>query len=153
MSPEERKKNREEHVKPLVEAYFVWVKEQMPKTDPSSDTGRTLNYSLNQEPYLRIFLENGEVPLDNNDAERSIKKFCVGKKNWQISATKNGAEASGILYSIAETARANGLRPYYYFKHVLETMIPHMDDKTTDFLEELMPWSGSLPEVCRAKEK
>ena len=63
--------------------------------------------------------------------------------------------ASGILYSIAETARANGLRPYYYFKHVLETMIPHthMDDKTTDFLEELMPWSGSLSEVCRAKEK
>ena len=85
--------------------------------------------------------------------ERSIKKFCVGKKNWQISATKNGAEASGILYSIAETARANGLRSYYYFKHVLETMIPHMDDKTTDFLEELMPWSESLPEVCRSKEK
>ena len=80
----------------------------------------------------------------NNDAERSIKKFCVGKKNWQIAATKNGAEANGILYSIAETARANGLRPYYYFKHVLETMIPHMDDKNTDFLEELMPWSGSM---------
>ena len=96
------------------------------ETDPSSDTGRALNYSLNQEPYLRTFLENGEVPLDNNDAERSIKKFCVGKKNWQISATKNGAEASGILY---------------------------MDDKTTDFLEELMPWSESLPEVCRSKEK
>lgn len=153
MDPEERKKNRQDHVKPLVEAYFAWVKEQMPKTDPSSDTGRALNYSLNQEPYLRTFLENGEVPLDNNDAERSIKKFCVGKKNWQISATKNGAEASGILYSIAETARANGLRPYYYFKHVLETMIPHMDDKTTDFLEELMPWSESLPEVCRSKEK
>ena len=108
MSPEERKKNREEHVKPLVEAYFVWVKEQMPKTDPSSDTGRALNYSLNQEPYLRTFLENGEVPLDNNDAERSIKKFCVGKKNWQISATKNGAEASGILYSIAEPVRSHG---------------------------------------------
>ena len=153
MDPEERKKNRQDHVKPLVEAYFAWVKEQMPKTDPSSDTGRALNYNLNQEPYLRTFLENGEVPLDNNDAERSIKKFCVGKKNWQISVTKNGAEASGILYSIAETARANGLRPYYYFKHVLETMIPHMDDKTTDFLEELMPWSESLPEVCRSKEK
>lgn len=75
------------------------------------------------------------------------------RKNWQIAATKNGAEAGGILYSIAETARANGLRPYYYFKHVLETMIPHMDDKNIDFLEELMPWSGSLPEVCRAKEK
>ena len=116
MDPEERKKNRRDHVKPLVEAYFAWVKEQMPKTDPSSDTGRALNYSLNQEPYLRTFLENGEVPLDNNDAERSIKKFCVGKKNWQISATKNGAEASGILYSIAETACANGLRPYYIFQ-------------------------------------
>lgn len=139
-----------EHGSPPV---YLYQYSSTRKTDPSSDTGRALNYSLNQEPYLRTFLENGEVPLDNNDAERSIKKFCVGKKNWQISATKNGAEASGILYSIAETVRANGLRPYYYFKHVLETMIPHMDDKTTDFLEELMPWSESLPEVCRSKEK
>lgn len=116
MDPEERKKNRQDHVKPLVEAYFAWVKEQMPKTDPSSETGRALNYSLNQEPYLRTFLENGEVLLDNNDAERSIKKFCVGKKNWQISATKNGAEASGILYSIAETARANGTASLLLFQ-------------------------------------
>ena len=116
LSTVDRSKQRQLILTEKVDAYFAWVKEQMPKTDPSSDTGRALNYSLNQEPYLRTFLENGEVPLDNNDAERSIKKFCVGKKNWQISATKNGAEASGILYSIAETARANELHPYYIFQ-------------------------------------
>ena len=79
MDPEERKKNRQDHVKPLVEAYFAWVKEQMPKTDPSSDTGRALNYSLNQEPYLRIFLENGEVPLDMQIA-KPIGPFCGAER-------------------------------------------------------------------------
>ena len=123
-----------------------------------AENGSLLGYRQGAE----LQSESGAVSSDLSGERRSPagqqcgtehQKFCVWKKNWQISAIKNGAEASGILYSIAETARANGLRPYYYFKHVLETMIPHMDDKTTDFLEELMPWSESLPEVCRSKEK
>lgn len=65
-----------------------------------------------QEKYLRVFLEDAQIPLDNNDAERSIKKFCVAKKNWQIIASMNGARASALLYSIAESAKANGLKPY-----------------------------------------
>ena len=61
---------------------------------------------MNQEKYLRVFLEDGDVPLDNNAAEQAIRPFCVGKKNWVMIDTIAGAEASAIIYSIAETAKA-----------------------------------------------
>ncbi len=64
-----------------------------------------IRYALNQEIYLRRFLEDAIIPLDNNDAERSIKKFCVGKHSWHIISSRRGAAASAILYSIAETSR------------------------------------------------
>lgn len=150
-SPEERLQSRKTLVKPLVDAYFTWVKEKAAHIDQSSPTGKALQYSINQETFLRAFLDNAEIPLDNNDAEISIKKFCVGKKNWQIADTKNGAEASGVLYSIAETAIANGLKPYYYFKYVLEEMILHQDGTDRSFLQDLLPWSEKLPSYCKAK--
>ena len=90
----------------------MWIKEQLVKTIASSALKAALKYALNQEKYLRVFLDDAQIPLDNNDAERSIKKFCVGKKNWQIIASMNGARASALLYSIAESAKANGLKPY-----------------------------------------
>lgn len=99
--------NRQQSVKPLVYAYFTWIKEKLgtPGLDQSSAIKATLNYSLNQEQYLRTFLAEPEVPLDNNDAERSIKKFCVGKHSWHIIESKNGAKASAMIYSIAETQK------------------------------------------------
>ena len=98
-------------VKPLVDEFFAWVKEQAAKSIASANLKSALNYSVNQEKYLRVFLEDVQLPLDNNDAERSIKQFCVGKKNWQIIASMNGARTSALLYSIAESAKANGLKP------------------------------------------
>jgi len=70
-----------------------------------------LNYSINQEQFLRLFLEDGAVPPDNNDAERSIRSFCLGKHNRKIIDSKKGAKASAMLYSLTETAKAN---PLYY---------------------------------------
>ena len=64
--------------------------------------------------YLRTFLEDGEVPMDNNAAEQSIRPFCIGKKNWVMIDTIAGAESSAMIYSIAETAKANHLKPYNY---------------------------------------
>ena len=81
--------------------------------------------------------------LDNNDAERSIRKFCVGKHSWHIVSTPDGATASAAMYSIVETAKANGLRPYEYVKYVLEQLIEGTDIKT------LVPWSEDLPEYIR----
>ena len=72
-------------------------------------------YTLNQERYLKVFLTDGDVPIDNNASERAIRGFCVGKKKWQVIDTINGAASSAILYSIAETAKANNLKPYDYF--------------------------------------
>ena len=73
-------------------------------------------YALNQERYLRVFLEDGDVPIDNNASKRAIRGFCIGKKNWEMIDTINGATSSAIIYSIAETAKANNLKPYDYFE-------------------------------------
>lgn len=108
-------------------------------------------YILNQEKYLRVFLEDGEVPIDNNASERAIRGFCIGKKNWQMIDSINGAKASAIIYSIAETAKANNLKPYDYFEHILNEMPKHMDDSDRSFLEALLPWSEKLPEGIRKK--
>ena len=103
-------------------------------------------YILNQEKYLRVFLTDGDVPMDNNASERSIRSFCIGKKNCQLIDTIHGAKASAIIYSIVETAKANNLKPYEYVEHILAEMPKHMDDTDRTFLEDLLPWSKTLPD-------
>ena len=90
-SAEERLKHRQLTVKPLVDAYFVWAKQNRQSVPAKSKAANELTYSLNQEKYLRTFLENGEMPMDNNAAEQSIRPFCVGKKNWVMIDTVAGA--------------------------------------------------------------
>lgn len=75
-----------------------------------------------------MFLTDGDVPIDNFASERSIRTFCVGKKNWMFHSTARGAEASALVYSISKTAKLNNLRPYYYFRHIL-TELPKLCDK------------------------
>ena len=151
-SASERLENQKRSVKPLVDAYFEWVKMQAGRKglDKSSKLTGALNYSVNQEQFLRVFLEDGEIPPDNNDAERSIRSFCVGKHNWQIIDSKNGAEASAMLYSLAETAKANNLKPYEYFSYLLTQLMKYPRGKVPeDELAKLMPWSAELPDHCR----
>lgn len=154
-SARERLDHRNQNVKPLVDAYFAWVKSLLDSgtIDKGSKTYQALNYSQNQEPYLREFLNDPIIPMDNNDAERSIKKFCVGKHNWHVIDSKNGAKASAILYSVAETAKANDLKPYEYFKYVLEQMLLHMEDSPKEFIQDLVPWSDKVPDNCRKLKK
>ena len=149
MTTEERLKHRQLTVKPLVDAYFAWAKQKLFSVTPKSKTANGLTYSLNQEKYLRTFLEDGEVPMDNNSAEQAIRPFCVGKKNWVMIDTIAGAEASAIIYSIAETAKANNLKPYNYFEYLLTEIPKHMDDTDRRFLEGLLPWSPELPANIR----
>ena len=91
--------------------------------------------------------------MDNNASERAIRGFCIGKKNWEMIDTVNGATSSAIIYSIAETAKANQLKPYEYFEYLLTEIPKHMDDKNNNFLEELLPWSETLPENIRKPKK
>ena len=150
---EERKTRRQLSVKPLVEAYFIWVRENLPKVPQKSKTWEGFNYSLNQEKYLKVFLDDGEVPMDNNAAEQSIRGFCIGKKNWVMIDTVAGAKSSAIIYSIAETAKANNLKPYDYFEYLLTEIPKHLDGTDRGFLDDLLPWSPSLPENCRKPDK
>lgn len=155
-SDRERLHNRRSLVKPLVDAYFAWVKGILEEpVDKGSELYKALSYSVNQEPYLRAFLDDPMIPLDNNDAERSIRAFCVGKHSWHVVDSINGAKASGILYSIAETAKANSLKPYEYFRHVLEESCRRRakGEKTEEYIRELLPWSESIPDHCKKEIK
>ena len=95
-----------------------------------------------------VFLEDGEIPLDNNAAERTIRGFCIGKKNWIMIDTISGAKASAVLYSLVETAKANNLKPYEYFKYLLEQIPEHGEFEDRSYLEDLLPWSDKLPAEC-----
>ncbi|WP_346344954.1 transposase [Clostridium sp. MCC353] len=110
-------------------------------------------YALNQERYLTVFLTDGDVPIDNNASEKAIRVFCVGKKNWQVIDTINGAASSAIIYSIAETVKANNRKPYDYFEYPLTELPKHADDLERSFLEDLLPWSKKLPEHIRKPKK
>lgn len=139
---------------PVRREFFAWVKQQVDDcaVPPKSKTGQGLNFIINQEKYLKVFLEDGDVSIDNSASERAIRTFCLGKKNWMFHNTAKGASASAMVYSISETAKLNNLRPYYYFKYIL-TELPKLSDERGNIdpqkLDYLMPWSDSLPDECR----
>ena len=153
LSSDERTARRQLVVKPLVDAFFAYLKQNSDRVPKSGKTKEAFTYALNQERYLRVFLENGDVPMDNNASERAIRGFCIGKKNCEMIDTVNGATSSAIIYSIAETAKANQLKPYEYFEYLLTEIPKHMDDKNSNFLKELLPWSETLPENIRKPQK
>ena len=152
LSSEERLMQRQLVIKPLVDALFAYLKKMEPTVPASGQLRKAYTYILNQEKYLRVFLEDGEVPIDNNASERAIRGFCIGKKNWQMIDTINGAHSSAVIYSIAETAKANNLKPYDYFVYLLEEIPKHMEQKDRTFLEDLLPWSKKLPEGIRKQQ-
>ena len=152
-STEDRLMQRQLVVKPLVDAFFAYLKQNEPKIPKNGKIREAFTYALNQESYLKVFLEDGDVPIDNNASERAIRGFCIGKKNWEMIDTVNGANSSAIIYSIAETTKANNLKPFDYFEYLLTEIPKHVDDKNIDFLAELLPWSDMLPENIRKPQK
>ena len=158
LSPQERLKERQTSIKPLVEEYFAWVKDAFRQGQvlPKSETAKGLAYSINQEEYLKVFLTDGEVPIDDSASERALRNFTIGRKNWMTINTVRGAQASAVIYSITETARANNLNVYYYIKHLL-TELPQLVNRNGNIeqpvLESLMPWSKTLPADCYSKRR
>ena len=153
-SPEQRYQVRQEQAKPVAEAYFAWLHSMdTDELDHKSKIGDAILYSINQEKYLLRYLEDGHLAIDNNDCERSIKTFGIGRRNWLFCKSIVGAQASAIIYSITETAKLNGLRPYFYLSHLLDTMRFHHTDTNYDFIDNLLPWSSNLPENCYARKK
>ena len=102
-----------------------------------------ITYAINNEQYLRYYIEDGRVELSNNSAERCCKSFIIGRKNFLFSNSINGAKASGAAYSIIESAKMNDLKPYNYTEYILKKMTGNK--LTKDLFEEIMPWSEKLP--------
>ncbi|MCI5827844.1 MAG: IS66 family transposase [Lachnospiraceae bacterium] len=158
LTPKARLKERQASIKPLVEEFFAWIREiQADQTVlPKGETAKGLNYCLNQEEYLKVFLTDGEVPIDDSASERALRNFTIGRKNWMTINTIRGAQASAVIYSLTETARANNLNVYYYLEHLL-TELPPLIRKNGNIeeskLEPLMPWSKTLPADCYSKRR
>ena len=108
---------------------------------PKSTLGKAIAYSLNQWPKLVRYLDDGRLNIDNNRAERAIKPFVIGRKNWLFSNTVKGANASAVLYSFIETAKANGLIPFDYLTKIFNEL-PKLDDEAE--LDHLLPWNVML---------
>lgn len=149
-TPEWRYQQRLEKSQPILVKFHAWLKRMGRETLPKSTFGKAIKYCLNQWDSLNNFLLDGRLELDNNRAERSIKPFVIGRKNFLFSNTSKGARSSAIIYSIVETAKENGLKPYDYLLHLFETM-PNLPKDNPDAIEQLMPWSPTLPESCRKK--
>lgn len=153
LTKEERERQRQQVLKPRVNDFFKWVKASISKLPSGSNTAKGLLYCINQEPFLRVFLSNGDVPMDNNRAEQAIRPFTIGRKNWVNMFSPNGADASAIIYSIVETAKANNLRVFEYLEFLLEKFMKHAKDSDYSFIEDLLPWSDAVQEVCRSRKK
>jgi len=153
LSPEERQKRRQTTVKRRVDDFFAWAKQHQNDTGKKDKTWEGFSYCLNNEKYLRMFLEDGEIPIDNSATERAIRPFTVFRKTWKLIDTPSGADASAVMYSIVETAKANNIKVYDYIKLLLDIIPEHMDDKNTDFLYDLLPWSEKVQNSCKKTTK
>ncbi len=135
--PEARQALRDRKSRPLIDQLRQWLDKSLARVLPKSALGKALHYLDNQWLRLTRFLDDGLIPLDNNPAENAIRPFVVGRKNWLFSHTPSGAQASAAIYSLIETAKANGLSPYEYLQFVFETLPTLGED---DELNTLLPW-------------
>ena len=139
-SAAERKAARELRSKPILDKIKAWLDEKAAKVLPKGLLGQAIAYTLGLWPQLSTFLEDGRIPLDNNLAENAIRPFVVGRKNFLFSGSPAGAQASATLYSLIETAKANGLEPYEYLRHVLEQI------GAADTVEKIEAFNAPLPD-------
>ena len=142
---EQRKEFRLQKEKPVLDAFWLWLSKQKPRKNSKFD--KAVNYALNHQQELMNYLEDGRCSLSNNLSENAIRPFTVGRKNWLFSDTPKGAEASAILYTMVEMAKAHNIKIFDYCKYVLD----HRPDKnmTDDELEKLAPWNKDVIEKCK----
>lgn len=122
----------------ILSSHKAWLEKSITQVLPKSLLGKAIQYNLNQWDKLTVYLTDGQINIDNNRAERAIKPFVIGRKNWLFSNTGNGARSSAMLYSIIKTAKANGLIPYEYLVKLFEELPKR---QSTDCIDDLLPWS------------
>ena len=145
LSPAERQRERDLHSRPILDAIKTWLDDKALRVLPKSLLGKACAYALGIWPQLTTFLQDGHIPIDNNPAENAIRPFVIGRRNWLFSAAPSGAKASATLYSLIESAKANGLEPRAYLAYLFE----HLPlAKTPEDIVALLPQSLS-PENIR----
>ena len=132
---------RQQQSKPIIDKLKIWLDKSITHSPPESVIGKALFYLHQQWPKLIRYLDSGDYPIDNNAAENAIRPFVVGRKNWLFSASQKGATSSANLYSLIETAKANGLEPYAYLKKIF-TDLPNAT--TVEEIEKCLPWNCRL---------
>lgn len=138
LKPEEIYQKRQQKSLPILNEFRQWLLKRSTQTPPKGLLGKAISYALKQWARLVGYLQDGRLPMDNNAAENSIRPFVVGRKNWLFSGTPEGAAASAVLYSLVETAKANGLEPYSYFRYIFDKL-PVAE--SLEDLETLLPWN------------
>ena len=138
LTPQARYQLRQEKAKPILDKLKAWLDKGLNQVPPKTAIGKAFTYCINQWSYLIQYLKDGEYPIDNNFAENKIRPFVIGRKNWLFSNSQAGANASANLYSLIETAKANGLEPYAYLRKVF-TDLPNAE--TIEDIDVLLPWA------------
>jgi len=128
---------RQQQSKPILDKLKHWLDKSLSQVPPKTALGKALYYLDSQWLRLINYMQSGDYPIDNNAAENAIRPFVVGRKNWLFSASQHGAKSSANLYSLIETAKANGLEPYAYLKRVF---IELPNATTLEQIENLLPW-------------
>ena len=147
LNPEERKKKRQERIKPIIDRFYLWCDQVEPR-GATKKFEEALTYARNQKESLCRFLQDGSIPAHNNRAENAIRPFVISRKNWLFSQTAKGASASADMYSLVETAKANGLDVFDYLSWLFRQITAANHHFTDEFLEKLMPWSEQAQENC-----
>ena len=141
-TPAQRVALRQRQSAPIMAEFYAWLEALAPKVLPKGRLGKAVHYALGQWSKLSAFLTHGEVPLTNNRCENAIRPFVLGRKGWLFADTVKGAVASANLYSLVETAKANGVEPFAYLSFLFERL-PHL--KSVEDFEAVLPWAVVLP--------
>ena len=118
-----RKPMREQHLRPLIDGFFSWVKQARATAQGRNLATKALGYATNQEAELRRVLENGKLPLDNTRAERALRKIVVGRKAWMFYGSDTHAEAAAAIFSVIASCRLHSLDPFQYLEEILRVVV------------------------------
>ena len=137
----ERREQRQLLSKPIVDAYYAWLDTIF---KPAGKLKKAITYSLNQREFLCAFLDHGEIEISNNQVENAIRPIVVGRKNWLFCDTQAGANASVIVFTVLETAKANGLNPETYLNHLLTVVPERFAADPLAVVDDLLPWTEKM---------
>ena len=149
LSPDQKKKERLSREKPLLEAFWSWAEKNAACELPKSKLSKAFHYALNNRQEFFNYLEDGHCAISNSLAENCIRPFVIGRKNWLFAGSPKGAAASAGIYTLVETAKANGLAPMKYLNFVLSDMPGSAFLEHPEYLDDYLPWNPMVKELCQ----